>query len=108
MAESKEIVLAVFGGALAVSGLVLFFLGLMANALDKLRGTDVKAPYKAVASMAYSAFVLSIACVGLSSSWLLLGHSAAVYVALVWVFIAQLVLLAAAATTVFWLLVTIT
>lgn len=104
MVSPADVVLAIFGGTSALGALVLVFLGMVAGTLDALPSTassTVKLPYKITAGLAFAAFLLSIACAGMSTWWLLLGQTHNVYLAIVWAFLAELVLLAVAAGRVF-------
>jgi hypothetical protein len=94
--QPKDIVLAIFAGASAIGALILFFLGFVMSAIKSLPATaggSVKQPYKNIASVTFAAFVLSILCLALGLCWLTLSRPYAVYVSLVWVFVAQLVFL---------------
>jgi hypothetical protein len=103
MVEPKDVVLAIFGGTSALGALVLVFLGLIAGAVQSLppaASSTVRRPYKIAAGVAFTAFVLSITCAALAAWWLLLGQPHRVYLAVVWAFLAQLLLLTAAAVQV--------
>ena len=103
MVETKDVALGIFGATSALSALVLVFLALVAGALQSLPDTSsgtVKLPYKIAAAVSFAAFLLGIACAGLSVWWLTLGQPHGVYMAVVVTFLAQLGLLAVAATQV--------
>lgn len=78
VAQSKDVVLAIFGGASAIGGLVLFFLGFVMSAFRSLPITatpSVKQPYRNIAGMAFVAFLMSdaaLASVSIGSS--LMSH----------------------------------
>jgi hypothetical protein len=99
MVKSADVVLAIFGATSALSALVLVFLGLVAGAMQSLPGgaaATVKRPYKIAAGVSFAAFLVGIACAGLSVWWLTRGQAHGTYEAVVATFIVQLILLAAA------------
>lgn len=102
MVQSTGIVQAIFGGTLGAGGLVFFFIGLMNSILEGYRGTGPKAKraYRFVAYVSYLALLILMSCIGLSASWLPLGQSSVVYIAMIWTLIAFLALLLLAASVV--------
>jgi hypothetical protein len=100
MLEPKDVVIAVLGASSASGALVLVFLTMIASAIASLSASasaKVKRPFKIGGAVSLAAFMLSIACASLGTWWLVLGQPHRVYLAMVWAFLAQLVLLTAAA-----------
>ena len=103
MVEPKDVVLAIFGATSALGALVLVFLGLVASTIQSLPITAsprVKRPYRITGGVAFTAFVLSIACAALGAWWLLLGQPHGVYLAVVSTFLAEMLLLTVVAVLV--------
>ncbi len=97
MVEHKDVVLGVLAASAALAGLALVFLGLVIGAFGTLDGAvpdETKAPYRRAGNAILVAFVLSLICVALCTSWLVwFSHSSMTYDATVATFGIQLVAL---------------
>ncbi len=90
----EDVVLALLGASAGLSGLVLVFLGLVASATASFAPGTKPAIVNKARRPAYgvlASFGVGIACVGCAAWWLLLLHdNHALYLAVVWLFFAQL------------------
>jgi vacuolar-type H+-ATPase subunit I/STV1 len=107
--EHKDVVLSLLGVSAGLSGLVLVFLGFVVStyqSFERPTPKNVLSRYRNAAALVLAAFAIGVACVALATAWLLgLGHSQALYVAMVWVFGAQVVALVVATGWTVWQLV---
>lgn len=94
MVETKDAVIAIFGATSASSGLVLVFVGIIAQTLWT-GGLSIprKQKFKNTAIVSSSAFMIGLVCAGLSTWWLTLHQPGKVYLAVIAAFLAQLVLI---------------
>lgn len=98
--EHKDVVVAVLGVAAGLSGLVLVFLGLVVSAYQSYAADapqTVRTRYRRVALGILAVFLLGMACVVTASFWLFgLNDNHGLYIATVWLFVAQVIALLAA------------
>jgi hypothetical protein len=102
MASHEDVVLALLGASAGLSGLVLVFFGLVASATASFPGdTNKRVIAKARRPVfgVLTSFGLGIACVAVSTVWLLLSRdNHALYAAAIVLFFAQLTSLVVATT----------
>ena len=93
--------MAMAGASAALAGLVLVFLGVLVSAYQPLVGPQtpdrILRRFKTAAVAALGVFGLCLAGVVLASTWLVAGAGGCLFAAVVGVFLAQLVALAAIA-----------
>jgi hypothetical protein len=91
----KDVVLAIFGAAAGVAGLVLVFLGVVLSTAGSYPGDTpeaVRRPFRRAAWATTFVFALSLATVGLSLGWLAAGPVVELYYATISLFSLLLVL----------------
>jgi hypothetical protein len=92
--EHKDVVLALLGASAALSGLVLVFLGLVGAATATFPGGTKPAIVARARRPVYAvlaSFGIGLACVVVATAWLILPHdNHSLYLAVVWLFFAQL------------------
>jgi hypothetical protein len=94
MVETKDVVIAIFGATSASSGLVLVFIGIIAQTLwTGNLGIPRKQKFKNAAFVSSLAFLIGLVCAGLSTWWLVLHQPDKIYIALIAAFLSQLVLI---------------
>lgn len=99
--EHKDVVLAFLGASAGLAGLVLVFLGLVVAAYGGLAGDTpraVKSSLRLTGGVIFIPFALAVACIAVSAAWLiLLRTNQSLYVAVVLLFVLELVALAGSA-----------
>lgn len=97
MVEKKDVIIAILGATTASSGLVLVFIGVIAQILWSTDpSNDLKLQLKIAGGVSSGAFLVGLFCAGLSTWWLALHQPGTVYTALVWTFVSQIVLIGVA------------
>ncbi len=98
--SQKDVVLAVLTASAAIVGLVLVFLGLIVSSYEGYEAaqqTAVRGRYRVLASWMLVDFAVGLACLGLTTAWLL-WQGNTLYGLAVILFSVQLLLLAVAAS----------
>ena len=96
MTSHKDVIIALLGAAAAITGLVLVVFSLVVTALQGLPDVvpaAVPAALRRRALLTLGPFTVGIACIGLSTAWLLTKDNKGLYIAAVVTFIAELALL---------------
>ncbi len=96
MAAHQDVIITVLGAAAGLAGLVLVFLGIVVTTFqgyDTEQAAAVRTGFRRDALLTLGPFSLGVACVGLSTAWLLTANDQVLYIAAVVAFICQLVLL---------------
>jgi hypothetical protein len=96
MTSHKDVIIAILGAAAAITGLVLVVFSFVLTAFQGLPPLVPDAVPRALrrrALLTLGPFTVGIACIGLSTAWLLTKNNEALYVASVVTFIAELTLL---------------
>jgi hypothetical protein len=91
----KDVVLAIFGAAAGVAGLILVFLGVVLSTVGSYPGDTpdaVRRPFRRAAWATTFVFALSLATVGLSLGWLTAESGVELYYATISLFSLVLVL----------------
>jgi hypothetical protein len=91
----KDVVLAIFGAAAGVAGLILVFLGVVLSTIGSYPGDTpaaVRRPFRRAAWATTFVFALSLATVGLSLGWLAAESAVELYYATISLFSLLLVL----------------
>ena len=105
MVAHQDVIITVLGAAAGLAGLVLVFLGIVVTTYQSFPGdtpSKVLSGFRSTATLTLGPFVLGIACVALSTAWLLTRHNEDLYLAALAAFVAQLALLLLAASLVTW------
>jgi hypothetical protein len=101
MGAHEDVIITVLGAAAALAGLVLVFLGIVVTTYQSYPGdtpSDVTSGFRQDAILTLVPFTLGVACVSLSTIWLLLTkNNQNLYIAAIVVFIVQLASLLLAA-----------
>jgi hypothetical protein len=101
MGAHEDVIITVLGAAAALAGLVLVFLGIVVTTYQGYPGdtpADVTLGFRQDAILTLVPFTLGVACVVLSTIWLLLAkNNQGLYIAAVVAFIIQLASLLLAA-----------
>jgi hypothetical protein len=100
MTAHQDVTITVLGAAAALAGLVLVFLGIIVTTYQSFPGdtpAKVLSGFRIAAMSTLGTFVLGVACVVLSTAWLLTRNNEYVYLAALAAFAAQLLLLLVAA-----------
>lgn len=96
MTSHKDVIIAILGAAAAITGLVLVVFSFVLTAFQGLPDTvpaAVPAALRRRALLTLGPFTVGIACIGLSTAWLLTKDNEGLYIASVVAFIAELALL---------------
>lgn len=87
MVEEKDVVLAILGGSVSLTGLILVFIGLLAAGWDGIRNTAPRKAYT-VAILIGAAFAFAINTTGTCLVWLISSARGGDGLGLYWVSIA--------------------
>lgn len=96
MTSHKDVIIAILGAASALTGLVLVVFSFVLTAfqgLPEVVPAAVPAALRRRALLTLGPFTVGIACIGLSTAWLLTKDNYSLYIASVVTFIAELALL---------------